>query len=89
MYNGIDAGMLLYETTDDSIMKMMVVLSDGASSGTNRHSWVVSLANENKVRIYTVGLGSSISYFEQYLEPLTSQTGGKFYLSSNASEKVL
>ena len=87
MYNAINQAFSLFESTDDNILKMMVVLSDGATFDTGMHSSVVTSANSNKVKIYTVGLGtSSSSYFTNYLKPLANNTAGAFYLSSDASK---
>lgn len=87
MYNAINSAFTLFETTDDNVLKMMVVLSDGATSDTSKHSSVVTTANNKGVKIYTVGLGSSSSsYFTQYLKPLANNTEGAFYLASDASK---
>ncbi len=86
MYRAIDSSFSLFENEDDSILKMMVVLSDGATSDTNMQSSVISYANEQKVKIYTVGLGNSTQYFSNYLDPLANNTGAKFYLASNADQ---
>lgn len=86
MYNAINDSFSLFESSDSSIMKMMVVISDGDTEDTYFHSSIVSEANEQGVKLYTVGLGSSTSYFYQYLEPLSNNTGAKFYLATNADE---
>ena len=87
MYSAINQAFSLFESTDDNILKMMVVLSDGDTFDTSMHSSVVTSANNNKVKIYTVGLGtSSSSYFTNYLKPLANNTAGAFYLSSDASK---
>lgn len=87
MYTAINSSFSMFEASDDNILKMMIVLSDGATSYTNLHSSVVTTANNNGVKIYTVGLGSfSSSYFTQYLKPLANNTGGAFYLASDASQ---
>lgn len=86
MYAGIQKGFPLFEATEDTTLKMMIVLSDGATSDTNLHSTVVSKANEENIRIYTVGLGSSTSYFNNYLKPLANNTGAVFYLASDATQ---
>ena len=64
----------------------MIVLSDGETSDTSLHKSVVQKANDNKIKIFTVGLGSSSSYFTRYLKPLADNTAGAFYLASNANE---
>lgn len=86
MYTAINSGFTLFESTEDDVLKMMVVLSDGNSSGTSNHSSTIATAQENNIRIYTVGLGSSTSYFTSYLKPLAEETGGSFYLASEADE---
>lgn len=87
MYNAINSAFSLFESEKTTTLKIMVVLSDGATSDTSMHSGVISTANQKLVRIYTVGLGSSSSsYFNNYLKPLAENTGGKFYLASNAGE---
>lgn len=88
MYNAINGAFGLFDTTDESILKTVIVLSDGATSDTSKHSSTISTANENNVRIYTVGLGNSTSYFTKYLDPLANNTGGEFYLAADASELV-
>lgn len=87
MYRAIKNAFPLFESNDEDTLKMMVVLSDGETDDTYEHSSVVSLANDNNVKIYTVGLGrSSSNYFTQYLKPLANNTAAEFYLASNADE---
>ena len=86
MYKAIGSAFSLFQSDDAETLKMMVVLSDGATSDTSKHSSTISSAQEQNVRIYTVGLGDSTSYFTNYLQPLAEQTGGAFYLAANADE---
>ena len=75
MYEGIDLAFSMFESTSEDIMKMMVVLSDGDAHDTYRHNSIVAKANDNKVKIYTVGLGTdSTYYFNEYLKPLATNT---------------
>lgn len=85
MYAAINSALDLYESTDTSTLRMMVVLSDGAANDTAKHDATITAANNKGVKIYTVGLGAaSSSYFTQYLQPLAVNTGGEFHLSSDA-----
>ena len=84
MYNAINSAFSLFQSTEEDVLKMMVVLSDGSTSDSSKHAATITAAVENNVRIYTVGLGSSTSYFTNYLKPLAEGTGGAFYLASNA-----
>ena len=86
MYNAIEKAIPLFTTTDDSRMKMMVVITDGKTTDTKKHDKIVKKASEQSIKIYTVGLGAETTYFEQYLKPLANNTAGKFYLASQASE---
>ena len=86
MFTAVSSALSLYDTDDESVLKLMVVLSDGATSDTSKLSSVTAAAVEANVRIYTVGLGSSTSYFTKYLQPLAEGTGGSFYLASEADE---
>ena len=86
MYDAIEDSFPLLENTDETILKMMVVLSDGDSSNLSKHSGVVDAAVAENIRIYTIGLGNSTSYFTRYLQPLAEGTGGEFYLAANADE---
>lgn len=86
MYNAINKAFSLFGSTDKNILKMMVVLSDGDTFDAGLHNSTVKAANDNKVKIYTVGFGSSTSYFNSYLKPLANNTAGTFYLASKADE---
>ena len=80
MYTGIQSGLNLYGDKAENMLRVMVVLSDGATSDEKLYSSVRSVANDKSVKIYTVGLGS----FRSNLKMLASQTGGEFYEASNA-----
>ncbi|MBR5430518.1 MAG: S-layer homology domain-containing protein [Firmicutes bacterium] len=87
MYTAIDNSFSAYGSDGGDVLKMMVVLSDGDSFDTYRHSATIQTAQEQDVRISTVGLGTGSSYyFTNYLKPLAEETGGQFYLASNAGE---
>ncbi len=86
MYSAINSAFGLFTTSDESTLRMMVVLSDGSSSGTNQHSACITTAQNKGIRIYTVGLGSSTSYFNSYLRPLAESTNAAFYPANEASE---
>ncbi len=87
MYSAMNTAINTFTSTDNDTMKLMVVLSDGQADDTSYHSSVINSAISAGINIYCVGLGSSSSsYFTSYMQPLAEQTGGAFYLSSNASE---
>lgn len=86
MYGAIFESVELYESDDDSIMKVMVVLTDGDTSDTSSHSAAITTMNELGIKVYTVGLGRSTSYFNSYLKPLATNTGAAFYLATDAGQ---
>lgn len=87
MYEAINSAFSLFTSTDESTLKMMVVLSDGDSFDTHLHTSTIACANRENVKIYTVGLGRlSSSYFTQYLEPLAENTSGEFYFAQDAEQ---
>jgi hypothetical protein len=87
MYSAMNTAINTFTSTDSDTMKLMVVLSDGQADDTTYHSSVINSAISAGINIYCVGLGSSSSsYFTSYMQPLAEETGGAFYLSSNASE---
>lgn len=87
MYTAIDASFSLFESNDEDILKAMVVLSDGITEDTNMHTDMINKANQNHVKLYTVGLGEGNSdYFQNFLQPLAENTQGKFYLAKDAHE---
>lgn len=85
MYKAIDDSFSIFGAADDSILRMMVVLTDGDSLNAYMHPSVVSSANDKNVRIYTVGLGSGSSfYYNMFLKPLAENTAGTFYMADDA-----
>ena len=69
------------KTDKDTANRFVVLLTDGISSDS--FTGYSSTANSKKVKIYTVGLGSSVQAGE--LSSVASATGGSYYSSANAS----
>ena len=88
MYSSLATALTLFKSTNESTLRIIVLLSDGSSHDPILHYPVISTANENSVKIYTVGLGNPTPYFTSYLKPLANNTGGEFYLASE-SEKLM
>lgn len=87
MYGGIEKALNQFSNGSDAVLKVMIVFTDGAAHDTGKHSSVVQAAKNKGVKVYTVGLGTNnYSYFESYLKPLTQNTGGIFYLASDATQ---
>ncbi len=88
MYRAITSAFSLFDTDSESTLKALVVLSDGDTWDAYMHSSTLESANNQNIKIYTVGLGNSTYYFYNYLEPLGVNSGGKFYYAANADELV-
>lgn len=88
MYEAINRAFNLFSAPDDTTLRMLVVLSDGSTSDIDKHASTVATAVNKDIRVYTIGLGNSTSYFNNYLKPLAEKTDGTFYLASGASELV-
>ena len=64
---------------------IIVVLSDGYDTeGGADVNTLVNLAKERNIKLYSIGLGSSID--TQLLTSLAEQTGGKYYHASSAMD---
>ena len=86
MYTGINLAFDLFESNDPDVMKVIIVFSDGQAHDTEKHAQTLLAANNQDVTIYSVGLGANNSqYFENYMKPLATNTGGAFYMANNAS----
>ena len=86
MYTAINDSFYLFDESATDTTKMMVILSDGNTDDTGMHSSVSTTAQANGIKLYTVGLGSTTSYFDNYLKPLASETDAQYYHSADADQ---
>ncbi len=68
---------------DNSIVKAIVLLTDG--EGSYSHSYT-TLAKNNNIKIYTVGLGSSVD--TKLLNSISNGTDAKYYHAENADSLI-
>ena len=87
LYSAINTATELFSSADDStVLKIMIVLSDGYPEGeTTSQATAISSANAKGIKVHTVGLGSNTSRFEQHLLPVSQQTGGEYQHSNDIS----
>lgn len=81
LYTAINDATTLFSTpsANDTVYRIMIVLSDGYPEGESlSQSYAISAAQSKDIEIYTVGLGSNESMFNQNLRPVASATGGTF-----------
>ena len=84
MYTGIDRAIDQFSSNSEDTLKVIVVFTDGIAHDSSKHSSVVSEAKSKDIKIYTVGLGN----FENSLESIASETGGKSYDTDDAKDLV-
>lgn len=85
MYGGINKALTMFSSSaSETTLQAMIVLTDGDAHDISLHSSTIAAAKQAGVFVYTVGLGSTTSYFTNYLKPLAEQTGAKFYTTANA-----
>ena len=85
VWDGTYAGIIELINNGVNQCRAVVVMTDGAdNSSTRTPAEIISLANRNRIRVYTVGVGSSINATE--LEMIALLTGGKYYQTPNAAQ---
>lgn len=75
-----------FKNDDKDLLKIIVVLTDGAATDSDKSSKIIKKAKNNDVKIYSVGLGYKESYFKNNLKPLSNKTGGEFFYASDAKK---
>ena len=88
LYTAITSAAGLYSTPaeNDTTYRVMIVLSDGLPEGeSTSQATAVNAANAKDIEVYTVGLGTNTSYFNNSLIPVANATGGTYQNASNTS----
>lgn len=64
--------------------KVMIALSDGEDNSSTRYGWrdVITQANAAKIKVYTVGVGSSVQ--DNILDNIARSTGGEFFKTNSS-----
>lgn len=86
MYAGLNEG--INQLMGEDGPRLMVFLSDGLSNKGGSRSDILSLAQEaadNKIKIYTIGFGSSYDIDESLLQEIASITGGEYSHEDSAN----
>ncbi|MDT8325346.1 MAG: VWA domain-containing protein, partial [Bacteroidota bacterium] len=85
VWDGIYAGIIELVNNGVNQCRAVVVMTDGKDNASTRTpAEIISLANRNRIRVYTVGVGSSINATE--LEMIALLTGGRYYQTPSASQ---
>jgi hypothetical protein len=85
VWDGAYSGLLELINNGVNQCRGVIVLTDGEdNSSSHSPAEVISLANRNRVKVFTIGVGSPINSAQ--LQSLASMTGGKYYETPNASQ---
>ena len=77
VWDGLYAGVLELVNQGVNQCRAVIILTDGRDTSSNRSiAEVVALANRNRVRIFTIGLGN-VNFTD--LQMIASLTGGRFF----------
>ena len=85
LYDGIMEGILHLIDRGYNQCRAVLVFTDGwDNTSTATIQEIISLANRNRIRVFTIGLGYNVAATD--LELLALLTGGRFYLNPNAGQ---
>lgn len=85
MYTALNEAMTLFESTEPDALKTVITVTDGRAHDESLHDATVAAAQEQNVKLYTVGLGGDLIITDN-LQPLAEETGGTYYLAENADQ---
>ena len=85
VWDGTYAGITEMINNGVNQCRAVIVLTDGNdNSSTRTPGDIISLANRNRIRVFTIGLGSSINAAD--LEMIAVLTGGRYYQTPDARQ---
>ena len=88
---GIEGGLEIFTEGEENNRRYLIVLSDGVDTKNKDYDKdllanTIKTAKDKRVKIYTIGLGSSID--EKTLKDVASQTDGKYYFAPTADDLI-
>ncbi|MCB2205016.1 VWA domain-containing protein [bacterium] len=85
VWDGCYAGIIELINNGVNQCRAVIVMTDGGdNSSTRTPAEIISLANRNRIPVFTIGLGTSINATE--LEMIALLTGGRYYQTPNAGQ---
>ncbi len=88
VWDGIYAGLEEVIAHGKNHCRAVIALTDGGdNSSSHTPTELISLATRNRIRVYTVGLGTGID--AALLQAIATQTGGRYYQTPSGSELAL
>jgi uncharacterized protein YegL len=85
VWDGMYFGILELINNGVNMCRAVIVMTDGQDNSSSRQpAEAISIAQRNRVRVFTIGLGSSIN--ESQLRLVAERTGGRYYAPLHPSE---
>jgi len=85
VWDGCYAGIIELVNNGVNQCRAVIVMTDGGDNSSSRTpAEIISLANRNRIRVFTIGLGGNINATE--LEMIALLTGGRYYQTPNAGQ---
>jgi Mg-chelatase subunit ChlD len=85
VWDGGYAGLIELINNGVNQCRAVILMTDGGDNASSRQpAELIALANRHRIRIFTIGLGSSINSLE--LELIAQLTGGKYFQTPNAGQ---
>ncbi|MCZ7558085.1 MAG: VWA domain-containing protein [Bacteroidia bacterium] len=87
VWDGGYAGLIELINNGLNPVRAVILMTDGGDNSSSRQpAEIIALANRHRIRVFTIGLGSSINSVE--LELIALLTGGRYYYVPTASQLV-
>ncbi|MBE0644414.1 MAG: T9SS type A sorting domain-containing protein [Bacteroidetes bacterium] len=88
LWDGIWAGLQEVQTHGSNSCRAVVVISDGGdNSSMYTPAQLITFANQNHIRVFTIGLGSGLNPID--LQLIAELTGGKYYQALTPASLVV
>ena len=85
VWDGIYTGLTEMINNGVNPCRAIIVMTDGGDNSSSRSpAEIISLANRNRIRIFTIGLGSGIQ--SEILRNIAELTGGAYYETPNPAQ---
>ncbi|MBL0176129.1 MAG: VWA domain-containing protein [Ignavibacteria bacterium] len=85
VWDGIYFGLLELINNGVNPCRAVIAMTDGGDNSSSRSpAEIISLANRNRIRIFTIGLGSGIQ--SEILKNIADLTGGRYYETPNPAQ---